>query len=165
MLRGDIVKGAESPVFSRHARFCDSGSDSRHGAGIGIPSCSPICKRNSPRPRRTRTAFGNRCMASRAFGWKTIGRTITMYHIWDIISPHRAFLKAARGSVLMNLVHANWAENARTNRSRSLPSAWPGSVARPVPRKRPRRGPNHDTARRSAERIIFLDIHFMSVYK
>jgi len=49
------------------------------GRELGIPICSPICKRKSPLPRRIRTSFGNRRNASRAFGWRMIDRTILLY--------------------------------------------------------------------------------------
>jgi hypothetical protein len=46
------------------------------GRESGIPSSSPLYRRNSPFPNRTRTSFGNRRIAWRAFGWKTMERTI-----------------------------------------------------------------------------------------
>jgi hypothetical protein len=53
------------------------------GLEFGIPICSPICKRKSPLPSRIRASFGNLHIASRAFGWKMIGRTLLVYQMWD----------------------------------------------------------------------------------
>jgi hypothetical protein len=72
-----------SETFTRYRRATPKrpGDMAATGRAFGLPSDSPVCYRNRPRPMWARASLGNRRISSRAFGWKIRDRSFHMYQI------------------------------------------------------------------------------------
>src|SRR5208283_1083461 len=81
--RGEIEhRYAPSSPLTRSSET--PGATAGIGLAFGIPSCSPICSRKRPLPKRVRTSLGKPRIASRAPGERRSDAHRPVYQIWDL---------------------------------------------------------------------------------